>query len=164
MPHPARRASGAALPPDVDVPGARTAQRCAWGALALFVAAAAAGVFGHGPWNRVTRAGDGLQVEYDRVLRVGAASELRLALEGPSPERVRLAVAFDGARVRIDDVFPEPARQRALPDGAELEIEIGGKGPAQIALRLLPLEPGRSELRLAVDSRPPARLAQRVLP
>lgn len=160
----AARGRDVALPPEVRVPGRRTAQRCAWGVLAGFVAAAAAGVFGHGPWNRVTRVRDGMQIDYERVLRVGAPSDVRLALERPSPERVRVAVGFDGRRIRIDQVFPEPARQRALPDGAELELESGGTGPAQVALRLVPLHPGRNELRVAVDGGPPARLAQRVLP
>jgi hypothetical protein len=115
-----------ALPPDVRVPGSRTVQHLAWGALALFVAAGAVGLFGNGPWNRATRTGDGIRLEYERVLRVGAGSDVRLALEPPSPDRVRLALAFDARRLRIQQVFPEPRRQRAQPDGAELEFASGG--------------------------------------
>jgi hypothetical protein len=154
----------AALPPDVRMPGPRTAQYIAWGVLALVVAAGAVGLFGHGPWIRTTRSGDGLQVEYDRVLRLGAVSDLRLALDRPSPDRVRLALGFDGRRMRIQEIFPEPVRQRVLPDGAELEFESGGTGPAQVALRIVPLQVGRSELRLTVGDRPPVRLTHLVLP
>ena len=156
--------SQAPMPPDVCIPGPRTGQRLAWGVLALLVAAAAAGFFGNGPWNHASLARDGLQVDYEPVVRVRAASDVRLGIGAASPEGVRLVLGFDGRRLRIDDVFPEPVRQRLTADGAELEFETRGPSPGRVALRILPLQPGRYELTVAVDGKPPLRIRQRALP
>ena len=44
------------------------------------------------------------------------------------------------------------------------ELQAGGDAPSEVALRILPRQPGSSELRLRLDGSPPLLIRQHVLP
>lgn len=151
--------------PDVCVPGRRVAQKIGWVLLALFVLAGAAGAFGSGALTRASLQRDGVRVDYDRVLRARAPSELRIAIQRASPARVELAVEQpEPERIEIRELFPAPERQRAARRGPIYQLETGGDAPPVVALRILPRRPGSSELRLRLDGSPPLVIRQHVLP
>ena len=128
------------------------AQQLGWIGLALFLAAALAGLFGSGPLSSA-RAADprgGLAVEYQRFLRVGAPQRVRFELEpsSASPVELRLSRAYVDA-VRIEHVLPEPASTTTSPDWTTF---VFAPGTRTVAFDGEPLEPGRLTLRAATRS------------
>jgi hypothetical protein len=83
-------------------------QRVAWGLLAVFVLAGAAGVFGDGPVARATVARPGFELSYDRFTRHHSPDALELAV---TPGAGGVAVWLDEAflaRVEMEPPQPEP--------------------------------------------------------
>lgn len=127
------------------------AQQIGWLALALFITAALAGLFGSGPLS-AGRASDprGLAVEYQRFVRAGASQRLVFRLPPPGSEPVELRLSrgyFDD--VRIEQVLPEPA---SMTTGAEWVTFEFAPGTRAVAVDGEPLGPGRLALTAATAS------------
>ena len=94
-------------------------QRAAWVIAVLVLVAALAGVFGHGPLSNAaaTSADGSLRVEYQRVLRNQAPSELRVRVTPGAEGRAVVWLAQDYLRkVRLRQVTPEPERAEVRSD------------------------------------------------
>ncbi len=93
-----------------------TAERIGWCVMALFLIAGLAGVFGRGPLSRgEARHPDGLlAIEYERLARFHAPSELRVRLQPvPTAEDVYLSIPqsyLDG--IMVKEIVPQPASAR----------------------------------------------------
>lgn len=114
-------------------------QRVGWSLMALFVLAGLLGVFGVGPLtSATTSSADGVvTVEHDRVARLEADNSLTLTFGADAIEDGMITVEVTGtwpAGVDLQGVTPEPAEQRALPDGVVWEIPVERPGEIDVTL------------------------------
>lgn len=118
-------------------------QRFGWYALTIFVIAAALGLFGSGPLSRARAGDDHLNVEYERFVRRGAPTRLRIS-SGTSPgTRPELRIAepyFDD--VRIHAIVPEP---EGIERGdGQVTLHFGRDGGEGALTVTIDLDPGRA--------------------
>jgi hypothetical protein len=150
----------------VDPPGPRGAQRVGWLLLLLLILAAAAGAFGDGPLSRASlSAPGGLRVDYERILRRRAPTEIRIV--APSRAAPGGSLAIDVTALPGEErLVPVPAAQhaRATTGGMRFEIATRGEGPFEIALHNVPRRLGRREIRLSIGLAEPVAIRQLVLP
>ena len=135
-------------------------QRLGWWALAAFIAAAILGVFGGGgPLGRARAAtpDTALSVEYERFLRVGAATRLTIHVARGGPADLRISRAwFD--RMRLQRITPEPA---AIDIGVtETVLSFANAAPFTLVIDAEPLQSGRYRATLAVGGGPPLTFRQ----
>lgn len=128
------------------------AQQIGWLALALFVAAALAGLFGSGPLSgaRIADPRGGLAVDYQRFVRAGAAQRLLFEIDAPSARSVELRLSrryLDA--VRVEHVLPPPASTTATPEWTTF---VFAPGTRVVALDGEPIGPGRLALSAATGT------------
>lgn len=109
------------------------AQRIAWAALALFVLAGLAGVFGRGPVSQArARSDSGLaQVEYQRFGRFETPATLTVEIDPRAQADGEVTVLVSGALIkslRIEQTAPRPAWVRALPGGELFAFHVAASG------------------------------------
>lgn len=117
------------------------AQRAGWAALAAFVVAGAAGLFGSGPLSSGRIVDDRLSVDYERFVRRDAASDLVFRI-AEAPGRAELWLGgewLEGANV--ESIAPAPVAQRIEADRVVFAFDVAG--PATITLRYRPTVVGR---------------------
>ena len=119
-------------------------QRIGWAAMAGFLVAAAAGLFGSGPMARASEGGDDLKVDYAMFARREAPDELRVRARSAGPD---LRVAISGAFLtenELESVTPEP--DATLLEGDDLvHVFRAGPGIHEIVFELRPHRLGRQE-------------------
>jgi hypothetical protein len=151
---------------DVSLPGPRTAQRVGWVLLLLAILAAAAGAFGDGPISRASiSAPGGVRVDYERIVRRRAPTEIRIVV--PSAPMPGGTLALDVTHLPGTEslvLSPAPQHERATARGERFEIATRGEGPFEVALRNVPTTLGRREIRLGIGLAEPVALRQLVLP
>lgn len=143
-------------------------QRIGWWALTAFIAAAILGLFGGGPLSsaQAGESGAPLWVEYERFLRVGAAS--RISVHGSLPPseagfQLRLPRAYLDA-FRIDRIVPEP--QTITIGDADVTLHFGpvpGGATAKTLHVIFDVEPvhvGRYAAVFQIDGRAPVTFVQ----
>jgi hypothetical protein len=115
-------------------------ERVGWVAMALFLVCATAGVLGRGPFSHAQgRSHDGmLSVDYERVVRRSAPSDLRLMIDVPRPNPcvVRLSRAYVD-QAGVEQIVP-PA-QSIQSAGDELLYRFpttADDGPLTIQIRM----------------------------
>jgi hypothetical protein len=125
--------------------------------MAVFVLAGLLGFLGSG-WasRRAATAADGtVHVEYERFLRRGNRTSLRVRIRSPQPGgpglRLRLAQAYlEG--MRVEGIFPAPRRTQAGPDHVSLEFDVGHEAaPLTVMIHLLPERVGPWRAAIGVD-------------
>jgi hypothetical protein len=140
-------------------------QRIGWVAIALFLAAALAGLFGRGPFSRA-RVGEPavLEVDYGRFERRTQEATLIVRL-GPQPSgRVRLWIdAAYVAEQPIHRVLPEPERVEAADDRLLLTLRVSGERP-EIRITTMPEVFGPLRGRLGLSGGPEVAFLQFVYP
>lgn len=114
-----------------------TVQRFAWVGLAVFLAAAVAGLFSVGPLSATTaRSPDGaLTVSYDRFLRhVGITSAtVVVGKEAVHEQEVTLFIAKDLARGwDIENVVPHPSTESSSGSWLIYQFDVLGGTPPRI--------------------------------
>lgn len=133
-------------------------ERFGWVMLALIVVAALAGVFGDGPAARRDHrsAVGSLRVEYDRVVRYGAATVIVVTIGAREPADsvavFRLGRPFlDGFDVEV--ISPEPVETRATAGFVEYHLRRAAPGTAtRIDLNATPRRRWRQSARLGTDA------------
>ena len=106
-------------------------ERIGWAVLAVFLVAAVIGVFGAGPLSRTTISAGNVRLEYDRFLRMSAASALQITLSPDGKAAGEQGVTLDHAyldRIRVHTVVPEPKRTLARPDAVEFVFATASDG------------------------------------
>jgi hypothetical protein len=150
----------------VGPPGPRIGQRLGWMLLLFVILAAVAGGFGDGPLSHASfSAPGGLRVDYERIVRQRAPTQIRILV--PSAEMASGAVAVDVSSLPASErlvPFPAPLHERATAGGTRFEIATRGQGPFEISLRNVPRSPGRREIRLGIGLAEPIAIRQLVLP
>jgi hypothetical protein len=140
-------------------------QRIGWGALGLFLAAAAAGLFGDGPLSATQAGGPGdpLWIEYDRFVRRGAASRIRVHLAPGAAAAGELRLRIERRyldSVRIEQVTPQPQRVELGPDGCTYVFAAGAPGGSSVTFDIEPFSAGRHAGAIALPDGASARVAQ----
>ena len=146
-------------------------QRVAWVLMALVVLAALLGLLGSGPLSRrsVTSADGSVRVEYERFLRRGASTTLRIHA-GRAGNETALAVWL--ARpyledVRINSVQPPPERVHASYDRLiwNFEVSARDRGAAlMVTIHLVPEAMGRLRAAVGLGPGPGLGFSQWVYP
>ena len=138
-------------------------QRVGWWVLVIFVAAAAAGAFGHGPLSRVRAAtpGDAVVVEYERFVRSGAAMRLEIHRQSSTAGRLELRLDRSYAdRLRIERITPEPESIDVGAADVVMTFTTPGAGPLTIVIDAEPLRAGRLSAQIRTTGAPPVRVSQ----
>jgi len=139
-------------------------QRIGWLVLSAFVLAAALGLFGTGPLSHAEAGdrGSALWIEYDRFIRVGAATRITIhAIPPDNGLHLRLNRDFLEAH-RLERVTPEPAALEIGPSevGIRFDPPVSSTTPLTIILDLQPLRPGRHTASVASGGGARARFRQ----
>lgn len=141
-------------------------QRIGWAFMALVLIAAALGVFSEGPLSWTHAQGDQVTVEYQRVYRNGAPSELVLSFSpGFDGERTVILPHSLLQKVTLETITPTPERSETQADGLHLTFAVPDAGPeSRIYLQVRPngLGPLRGDIRSAEGGA--ARLRSFILP
>lgn len=90
-------------------------QRVGWVVIALVVATALLGFFGGGPVSRASAQGARVKVEYERFIRLGQVSRLRLTLTSGPSSRLELSRGYLES-FRVEQITPEPREVAASED------------------------------------------------
>jgi hypothetical protein len=141
-------------------------ERMGWVALAGFVIAAAAGVFGDGPLSRASASDDSgqLVIRYERFLRASASSELHLQVVASTANNGELTIWADPSYLRhieVLSVVPEPKRVEQLgPHIAYVFAITAAAESAEIAFRYKPTRAGRLHGSFGVSKEAPVALRQ----
>ncbi|MDG9925668.1 MULTISPECIES: hypothetical protein [unclassified Pseudomonas] len=113
-------------------------ERLGWCCLLAVVLLALAGVFGKGPLStaKASSADGRLQVEYQRIARNGAHSELLIHVQKAGERQLEIDLSgdlFDG--VSIEAIEPQPLRS-ATSDGSGQRLLAAADGQGRVRLRL----------------------------
>lgn len=142
-------------------------QRFGWGVMAVILVLALAGGFGRG-WlaqARVASATSGLQVEYDRLARADAPTELRLSIRSPPANEVELTFPSHYiARMQMESIVPPPRHARVGPRGITYAFGVGGDGPVAVVFAMKPRAAGRIDAAVALGADVPVTFRQFILP
>ncbi len=114
-------------------------ERVGWYVLLLIVVLALAGVFGNGPLSdaRVVSSDGRLQVDYQRLSRVGTTDSLRITVRGTPGEPVQLLLGGSLLReASIETLQPEPQASRSHGKALLLQLGTSDDGVATLYLTL----------------------------
>jgi hypothetical protein len=129
------------------------AQRIGWTVLGLLVVAGLAGLLGPGPLSNVNaRAGEGLEVVYERFVRHGAESELKVTVRRPPSGHVRIAISRDYLdQLNLELVRPAPTEVQS--SGADTVYVFGhaGRESMRATFVIQPEELGAHVARVATE-------------
>jgi hypothetical protein len=147
-------------------------QRVAWVLMALVVVAALLGLTGSGPLSRksVTSANGAVRVEYDRFLRRGATTTLRIHATPASSETTRLAVWLGRPyleEVTINGVQPTPEGVQTSHDRVTWSFAVSARDPGApltVTIRLVPEAIGRLRAAVGLGAGPGLGFSQWVYP
>jgi len=145
------------------------AQRIGWIGMAVVLALALVGVFGHGPISDAeTGRRDSFAVEYERIIRHGAHTELAFhvapVLQADSAFRIYLPQAYL-SQFTVEDVIPEPAASGTAGALVFYEFERpNARQAGRVVFVLLPVRLGRHNVTVALPGASALRFSQFVLP
>lgn len=142
-------------------------QRIGWGLLGMFLIAAIAGVFGDGPVSARTieNADKTLQIDYDRFLRQGGRTRLRVTLNKPSAAgdvQLTLNRAFVDA-IDIERIVPAPRDTAVGAETLSYRFALTG-GPTTITFDYKPRTFGRVAAHIGLAGAPAASFTHWVYP
>lgn len=139
-------------------------KRFGWGAMALVVVAALAGLLGEGPLSKArAHSSGGLQVEYHRILRYKTPSRLTIDFAGGGND---LELSWDVSfleKIGIEHVEPEPKEYRIDGD-VHTWIFARSEIPGRIYVTYHPEVFGAAVARLRVKGLGQLELKQFFLP
>lgn len=143
-------------------------QRVGWVLFTLVVLLALFGVFGRGAYSRRHANDQHLRIDYERVLRHGAISDLKITV-GPqagADSSFRLYVSADYlGQFQIDDILPAPASSGFRGEFAYFDFaRADAAHDGQIVFHMKPTGYWRVDAAIASAGMPPLRLKQFILP
>lgn len=129
------------------------------GVVALYVLllAALVGLFGSGPLSRANaRSADGaLRVDYDRIVRANAPTELRFHVRNKRSTDGTVELWLDQSfaqQIRIEQIVPEPVRTRVLAGRLSVEMVAAAADTSlDIVMSYRPKWIGSSSVGVGVD-------------
>jgi hypothetical protein len=145
------------------------AQRIGWGVMAFLIAAGLIGLFGAGPLAVTEVAGRGASLRYERVLRVGRPTPVRVTLP-PAPHgsdgvsQLRLELP-DAQPPVVQEVFPTPDDVDATTGAVRYRFAPSSEPTGRvIELRLVARSPGLVRVGVACPGCDPLELRALALP
>jgi hypothetical protein len=147
-------------------------QRVAWAFMALAVLAASLGVMGSGPLSRraVTSADGAVRVEYERFVRRGARTTLRIHARPARAETAGLVLWLARPyleEVTVEEVLPPPQRVGAGHGRVvwSFDLSSGDSGaPLMVTIHLVPEAIGRLPAAVGLGAGPGLGFSQWVYP
>lgn len=143
------------------------AQRVGWGLMALFILAAALGLFGSGMVSRTRAGGDDapLRLEYERFGRWGAPLEMQLHLrESPAGSaRVWLSSRYLEC-FTVEAITPEPESAVASGDRVVYRFLVAPGQPATVTFHLTPERFGLRRGQVGLAGATPLSFRQLIFP
>ena len=140
-------------------------QRVGWGVMALLAFAALAGLFGDGPLAKAQARSPGLQLDYDRFARHGAATKLELQVH-PTQAEARVWVErrfIEGHELRR--ITPEPDRMTTAGDSLWLTFAaVTPSRPLTITFDLQPIAMWQRHGSIGMEAGPSLEFTQFVYP
>lgn len=141
-------------------------QKVAWPVLYLLVVLLMLGAFGDGLMSRTAlRSSDGnLQMEYERFVRRGGSTQLRLVLQPTSGlTEVVLSSAYAN-RIEIRAMMPLP--ERMISEGDAVRFGFGSRPPSEmrVILHIEPRSAGMLDGWVALAGKPRQAFRQFVYP
>jgi hypothetical protein len=142
-------------------------ERVGWWCLLVIVLLAVLGLFGKGPLStaQVTSADGRLQVEYQRIARSGAPSQLLIDVQRAGERQLEIALAGDLLdSVSIQTIQPPPLRSATFSgSGLRLLTVADAQGRVRLRLDVRAEAIGRSGAVVSVDDQR-VELSQLILP
>ncbi|RPI21989.1 MAG: hypothetical protein EHM61_23410 [Acidobacteria bacterium] len=130
-------------------------QRVGWVATLLAVVAAALGFLGSSALSRRTAEAEGIKVEYERLSRERAPTQLMLTVTPPFPGDSQLGVWVAGdffQNVGIEKITPEPVRTSAAGDTLLFVFALDrSEAPLKVKVNYKPEGYGRLQARVGVS-------------
>ena len=125
------------------------------------------GVMGHGPWSASSVSSGDLQVEYSRVVRHGARSELQLSIDAAQVDDDSLAVWVDQRfldSIELEQAFPEASSMVTADQRVIFEFDAAAGTDGVVTFQFVPrgLRPHR--VRVGIVDGPSVAFTQIVLP
>jgi hypothetical protein len=145
-------------------------ERVGWVAMAVVIAMAVAGVFGHGISSKEsTSSRDGnLKVEFSRVTRHQSPDTIRLTLAPGAVQGDEARIAFSSRSVDgmdIETVYPEPESVETGADETVFVFILTDEGTlTEIVFNVLFDDVGRRKASVTLEGYQPAEFSQFVLP
>jgi hypothetical protein len=139
-------------------------QRIGWVLVAVFLALAVGGLFGHGPLSRAyVDYGTG-RLEYEQFVRYGLSTDLVITDAGSAQGVIRVAISGDYLEAfRVERITPEPAAVRMA--GPNIVYEFASAAPgASISFHLRPQRLWRRTATVTIDGGEPLHLSQFTYP
>jgi hypothetical protein len=141
-------------------------ERLGWLIIAVILAVGLLGGFGGGPLAHASRSGQAVNLDFDRVVRHGVPTELRLTVGTGAVVNGRIRVALDWTYLRAVDllgIHPAPVQSSTSGDRLFLDFAATDGGSNRIIFEVEPHDIGRQQGRIEVG---PSRvdLSQFVLP
>lgn len=129
-------------------------ERIGWVAFVLIVLSALLGLFSQGVFslNTVASADGALSVEHQRFERNGAASALRVAVQGEPDAQVQLEITGDLLeKFTIEGMQPAPLSSASFRGGLRLVLRTDPAGDAVLRVALRAAGPGVSRSHFALS-------------
>ena len=146
-------------------------ERIGWWGMAGILAAALAGLFGHGPASRATlhvanpaHPGEGLLVDYERFGR--AHSESQFVFSGPASKGGDFSLWVSAEYLtdaEIGGITPDPSTQDLVSNGVRYHFRLQ-EGPRTVIFRFVPQRAGRLSGAFRVNDGPPTTFHQWLFP
>lgn len=145
-----------------------TAERIAWGLMALFVLLALAGALSLGFLSKAETATDdgALHLSFERILRSGRSYDFVVTGSGlqPGGETALTVGGLDPAAQTVELITPEPSGHEAGRDATVLHFTAAQDGSLRVAIRIRPERPRTGELRFSLPGKSPLNARFFVLP
>lgn len=140
-------------------------QRVGWILIALFVVAAAAGVFGNGPLSHASADSPQGRIEYERFVRYGSPSEIVITPTSGAARGIRrIDISSDYLEAfRIASITPEPANVQIVGERLVYEFTSVGAG-ASISFHVDPQRLWRHRAVVRIDGGAPLEVRQLTYP
>jgi hypothetical protein len=129
-------------------------ERAAWGVILLLLVAGLLGAFGGGILSHAEAESGPLALEYERLARQRAPTELRLRIAPGTATDGDVRIWFDRAYldlIAIERIEPEPAAAATGEDRVVYRFAlVNPSQPAEVMVRYQPVVAGTTTLRLGV--------------
>ncbi len=142
-------------------------ERAGWLVIAGVLLAGMLGGLGGGPIAHAARTAGAAHLDFDRLVRHGVATDLRLVIGPEAAVNGQIQVALDWeylAAMQIRDILPAPLRSRSVEGRLLLEFAATAGAATPVVLELEPHAAGRHTGYLTVGDGPALEFAQIVYP
>lgn len=143
------------------------AERVGWGIMALILALGALGGFGGGPLAHASRSSGSTEFAFDRLVRHGVPTELRLTVSPSAIVGDRITVSLDWAYLQgIDfrDVRPTPISSTSVEDQLIFEFSASAGKTGDIVFEIEPRDIGKQSGRIGISDGTTLEFEQIVFP